>query len=365
MSNRIAIHYWKCDRPSAFFTLTNDRITNNELQEIEEFLKQKLRHRFGAEPFSLKKGGGQGNHLTYIAEYSDQTYFVRVENGPEGDDYMEIEAKVIDIVRGTGIPTPRVYAVDATRLDVPFSYQILEFSDYPDLNKIYKDGKLDLLRMGESIGENIAKWQSITPKGYGPFDPAVLREQHELRGLHRTYSEYYFLNWNKHLNFLVEDGFLTQTETSDLETLVSSYRQYLDLKMGCLVHKDLALWNILGSREEIKAFIDWDDTISGDPTDDLSLLACFHSGDVVAAAISGYQKIRTLPDHFFIRFWLHLLRNMIVKAVIRVGGGYFDRKSDFFLLGSGSTGSSLRDFTKQRIELACKGLQSLKQIKDL
>ena len=36
-----------------------------------------------------------------------------------------------------------------------------------------------------------------------------------------------------------------------------------------------------------------------------------------------------LPDEHRRRFWLHLLRNMIVKAVIRVGAGYFDRGADF------------------------------------
>jgi Ser/Thr protein kinase RdoA (MazF antagonist) len=29
---------------------------------------------------------------------------------------------------------------------------------------------------------------------------------------------------------------------------------------GCLVHKDLALWNILGTEREIAAFIDFDDS---------------------------------------------------------------------------------------------------------
>jgi Ser/Thr protein kinase RdoA (MazF antagonist) len=131
------------------------------------------------------------------------------------------------------------------------------------------------------------------------------------------------------------------------------------------VHKDLALWNILGESEEIKAFIDWDDTISGDPTDDLSLIACFHSGEIVNAMLEGYTTVKDLPDNFLPRFWLHLLRNMIVKAVIRVGADYFDRESDFFLIGSGSTGASLKMFTRQRIEIACLGLVNKIKIKDL
>ena len=55
-------------------------------------------------------------------------------------------------------------------------------------------------------------------------------------------------------------------------------------------------------------------------------------------------------------FWLHLLRNLLVKAVIRVGAGYFERDSQFFLIGSGSSGDDLRRFTKTRIETALNGL---------
>jgi hypothetical protein len=39
---------------------------------------------------------------------------------------------------------------------------------------------------------------------------------------------------------------------------------------------------------------------------------------------------------------LHLLRNTIVKAVIRVGAGSFDHDSRFFLVGAGSEGKAVR-----------------------
>ncbi|MFN7890956.1 MAG: hypothetical protein ACK5OC_11755, partial [Pirellula sp.] len=57
-------------------------------------------------------------------------------------------------------------------------------------------------------------------------------------------------------------------------------------------------------------------------------------------------------------FWLHLLRNMIVKAVIRVGAGYFDRGDGFFLIGTGGSGADLKRTTHARIALALRGLAS-------
>ena len=52
--------------------------------------------------------------------------FVRVEDGPERDDYIEVESRVLADVRALGIPAPRVFAVDASRQRVPFAWQVME-----------------------------------------------------------------------------------------------------------------------------------------------------------------------------------------------------------------------------------------------
>ena len=237
--------------------------------------------------------------------------------------------------------------------------------DFSDLNSIDKKEKLDQRSVGEQIGENIARWQAIKPNGFGPFDPFRLNVKNKLQGLHANYQDYFLLNWDRHLDFLVGRRFLSETEKDNLKNIVESHVPYLQIGQGCLVHKDLALWNILGSKDKIKAFIDWDDSICGDATDDLSLLACFHDWKFMESVLHGYQKVRELPDHFEVCFWLHLLRNMIVKAVIRVGAGYFDRQDDFFLIGSGSDGRTLETITHERIQLAYSGLTGNTKITDL
>jgi aminoglycoside phosphotransferase (APT) family kinase protein len=137
---------------------------------------------------------------------------------------------------------------------------------------------------------------------------------------------------------------------------IAEHAGLLELSEARLVHKDLALWNVLGTPTEIKAVIDWDDTIGGDPLDDLSLLACFHDAPTIARVVAGYETVRPLPPDYQRRFWLHLLRNMLFKAVIRVGAGYFDRTDGFFLIAAGSTGHSLREFTHARLMTALRGL---------
>ena len=44
--------------------------------------------------------------------------------------------------------------------------------DAPDLNLLLKAGTLDLPTIAEQIGAAIARWQTLEPAGFGPFDPA-------------------------------------------------------------------------------------------------------------------------------------------------------------------------------------------------
>ena len=179
---------------------------------------------------------------------------------------------------------------------------------------------------------------------------------------HARYEDYFRLRLDQHLSFLVERQFLNAEQRSDIERAIEEHQALLQLERSVLVHKDLALWNILGTRDAIAAFIDFDDAIGGDAMDDLSLLACFHDAAFLRRALAGYQSVRPLPGEHRRRFWLHLLRNMIVKAVIRVGAGYFERDSGFFLIGSGSSGSDLRAFTCARL---FKALQCLREDADI
>lgn len=173
------------------------------------------------------------------------------------------------------------------------------------------------------------------------------------------------LHLDRHLHFLATRGFLTADESADVAAEIARHHSLLALERSCLVHKDLALWNVLGSERHIAAFIDFDDAIAGDPMDDLSLLACFHDAKFLHHAFTGYESIRPLPAEHLRRFWLHLLRNMIVKAVIRVGAGYFDRTDGFFLIGSGSSGADLKAFTSARLNAALHGLRENRPIETL
>jgi aminoglycoside phosphotransferase (APT) family kinase protein len=358
---RAQIYYWKCDRPAAFHGTSG----HGDAAAIERALRPLLAARFDTSAVVLRPAAGQGNHLTFEAEIDGRAMFVRVEDGPEHDDYIEVESSVLGQVRALGVPAPRVHAVDASRVQVPFAWQVMDRIAQPDLNHWHKQGLLDLPHACKEIGAAVARWQTIEPAGFGPFNPIVLREEQRLAGFHARYEDYFRLHLETHLAFLEERGFISLEQTAGIEQAIGAHRELLQLDRACLVHKDLALWNILGSATEIAAYIDWDDTIAGDPMDDLSLLGCFHDGAALAAALCGYSSVRALPAQHGRRFWLHLLRNMVVKSVIRLGAGYFARGSSFFLIGAGGSGASLESFTRARLAAALRGLREYLPIESL
>ncbi len=351
--DRTHIYYWKCDRAAAFHGTEAERPAN-PLLEIQ--LRSALERRFPGVPLVLRPADGQGNHRTFRLTLGTQEAFARTEDGPERDNYFDVESLVLSELLQRGIPVPRVLACDCERKETPFAWQVLEYIPFPDLNQHYKQKTLCLEQLAEAIGEAVARWQDIRPSGYGPFSASEAHTRKRLTGLHTSYASYYTLNLQRHLDFLTARGFLPDTLAAAIIDALARHQDLLGMSPGCLVHKDLALWNILGSPQSIAAFIDWDDAISGDAMDDLSLLGCFYGAPVIERALTGYVRVRPLPEHYLRRFWLCLLRNMLVKAVIRVGAGYVKRNDSFFLIGSGSTGADLEAFTRARIGTALRGL---------
>lgn len=345
------IHYWKCDRPDAFHGIAR----SDAEERIRPVLQSLLASQFSCPTLTLAPAGGQGIHLTWTCRIHDTSLFVRVAHGLDSNAQLTVESALLAQLSQLNIPVPRVIAHDDSRKNVPFGWQVLELIPHPDLNHWHKQGLLHPHEIPFQIGRNIALWQSFQPREFGILE---LTPQGVLVGGHSSYRSYFELNLHRHLDFLHNHGFIATALRHRIIQTIETASPFLNLQQGVLVHKDLALWNILGSPKTIAAFIDFEDAISGDPTEDLALLACFHSSTFVKTAIQGFQTIKPLPSDFLRRFWLHLLRNMLVKSVIRLGAGYFNRTDSFFLINQGSSGSNLRTFTLSRISSALDGFEN-------
>jgi len=268
--SRRDIHYWKCDRPAAFH---GTRPRGNVDGQIAGQLQEELQRYFDTANVLMSPAAGEGNHLTWNAEVDGRPLLIRLR--PVLHAGLRLRC----------LPRPRALCVAG-----------LERIAAPDLNHWFKQGALDAAKLADDIGAAVATWQSISFGGFGVLESGVVdeagpseasgaREAGSLQGPHRRYADYFHLRLDDHLHFLTVRGFLTNA--AEIRAEIENHRSLLDLPQGCLVHKDLALWNILGSRDEIAAFIDFDDAISGDPMDDLSLLACFHDAFFLQRAFEG------------------------------------------------------------------------------
>lgn len=246
---RRGIYYWKCDRPAAFHGTQRER----DSSLIEPELRRLLCEEYPESVIDLRHGRGQGNHLTWEATIDRQCYFIRVENGPERDQHLKVESHVMECVRHCGVPTPKVHCVDVSRERVPFAWQMMDLVPFHDLNEECKQGRLNPLNVSYEIGAAIGRWQAVPVTGFGHFDPNEVRYHKHLKGYHESYREYFFLNWRRHLDYLTQKHFLSAAEVLAIINAVDSHEDLLSLTSGCLVHKDLAFWNILGTQQGIVA----------------------------------------------------------------------------------------------------------------
>jgi len=352
--DRFDIYYWKCDRAAAFHG-TSDY--ERDQTELTAALGAELRARFGDAVDDLAVSVGQGNHRTFTATLEGRKVFIRTEDGVEGDNYFAVEAAATRLVAARGVPVAETLAYDCARRS-GFAWQILPHLPYRDLNAYVKAGTLVWDGVAPAIGEAIARWQEVTAPGFGPFSAETARTTGELRALHPAYEAYYRLNLVKHLDYLVGHAFLARASAGRILAAIDRRADLLKLERGVLVHKDLAVWNILGTETEVKAFIDWDDCIMGDPMDDLSLMGVTAERTETRRILDAYASARGLCADAAPRFWLCWLRNILFKAVIRVGAGYFSKSGDgFFLIAGGGTGTSLEETTRRKIEQALMALE--------
>jgi aminoglycoside phosphotransferase (APT) family kinase protein len=354
---RTGIYYWKCDNPLPVEEklLYNDKY---QLADISPVVKEIFRRVYGCDPVEIENNGSGGNHYTYLVTLPDgKRYFLRADDGKGADDYMEAESAIMNEVRAAGIPCPHVHHQDTTLSIFPVRWQIMDIVDGRGLDHYHREGLLDVPKVGRQLGGYMARLHQLRYPGFGFVDTEHLRRTQGLRGLDATSADYFFKCLDRHLGFLVDHEFLSSAEAREIESLFDRHRALLDIGTGCLVHKDLAFWNIMGSPDNISAIVDWDDTILGDPADDIGILQCFHEGEVLDAVYEGYREVAPLPEPFVERTAIYMVRNLLWKAVIRTFMKYFDQSDQIFLHHQ-SHGGSLRHYTRNRLEQGIDILRS-------
>ena len=343
------IYYWKCDSPlgaadarQLFFKEKYAKI------DLAPLVNEAFAAWRGEKPLKIVPAGCDGNHFAYIVTLSDGSrFFFRGDDGLTGDDYMIAENFVLAEAGRRGLPVPRVHFSATGGPGRRMRYQVLDFMDFKPLNSYYKAGTLDIPAVAFQLGQHLRRLHEIKCDGFGFFNTELLQSGGALTGLWASYRDYFNTRLDEHLAYLDRHEIVGRSDVQNIRGILRDASALLDLARGALVHRDAALWNVLGTQTRVEAIIDWDDCVSGDPADDLGVLGCFHGDDFMLPLLEGYGAAAQ-DSSFQARIKLHTLRNLLWKAKLRHSLGYFDRDESFFLVNSSNAGS-LRQFTVDKI----------------
>ena len=354
---RTDIYYWKCDNP---LPIEQKRVYNDKYvkADISETVTAIATAFLSEPPGAVRHTNSEGNHYTYLVEHGGRTLFFRSDDGNVDDDYMLAERAAMEMASESGVPVPRLHACDVSLSRFPVRYQILEHIPWPDLNRHDQAGTLDRGAVGRQLGSILARLHGIELDGFGFFDTTALAATGRIVGLDASARNYFFKRLDTHLGYLRDVDFLSRDEIRRIEQLFARHDRLLDLDRGRMLHRDLAFWNLLGPVDRIRAVVDWDDVVSGDPADDLGIVRCFYDDDVWLALLDGYREIRPLPEDLEARVALYLTRNMLWKSMIRHYMGYFEMTGDFFILNP-ETAGGLEAATRKRLAMGIEGLERL------
>jgi aminoglycoside phosphotransferase (APT) family kinase protein len=354
---RTNIYYWKCDNPLPVKEklIYNDKYKLADITDIVEKIAIK---EFRKKPQKVISTGSSGNHYAYHIIYKNKTYFFRSDDGKIDDDYMDAEKVAIELAGKNGISVPKLYATDTSKKYFPVRYQIMEKVKGESMKVFYQNGSMDRNKTATQLGKELAKMHSIKVNKFGFFNTEKIREKGKIEGLDMSNEDYFNKKLDDHLSYLGKTKFLKVKEVDDIHKLINKNRKFLKLEKGRMVHKDIAFWNMVGTKSKINAIVDWDDVISGDPVDDLAVVRCFYDDDVFNPLIKSYFKYLEQPDDFYPKLWLYMIRNMLWKAVFRSFMKYFDFKEKVSLLTK-SGDPSLKQFTYNKLYFAVNELQKL------
>jgi len=188
---------------------------------------------------------------------------------------------------------------------------------------------------------------------YSPGD--VAWEEKELKGIDSSWKTYFEKCLKRHLSYLGKNNIFDRGILDQITTILAENADLLQLKSGSLLHRDFALWNILGSSDRITTLIDWDNAVIGDAADDIAIMNCFMDRAYMDHLLDAYSQTHPIDKTFNRRISFYTLRNMLWKTMIRHYMRYFDKDESFFLTKN-SEGISLKEFSILKITTAIKEL---------
>lgn len=350
---RHGIYYWKCDCPrpagerAAAFTAGKYHAGG-----IEQAVQDGCRQVLGSAPTAIAPLHCAGDHFAYRVACAGQDLLFRAAADATGDDYMLAEQALVAAAGRAGVPVPRILHTCA-EAGAPLRWQLMAFAAGDSWRDLHQTGRLDLPVVAAALGRLLRRLHAVPIDGFGFIDTAHLRATGAVRGLCRSYRDYVTCRLGDHLAYAAGHGLLDHPAAERAGALLARHAGLFARPAAVLVHRDPALWNLIGTPTAITALIDWDDAVGGDPADDLSILRCLHGRAVTDAVEAAYHAGAAAEPAFEARIRLHTLRNLLWKAQLRHQLGYFAAGAGHFIAAL-TPGLTLEQATRAKLAEALR-----------
>ena len=242
----------------------------------------------------------------------------------EGDSsarVMELEAALMASLRTRGFPIPGCEYRGVSRQGHARGVHLMENARAESLTAIDADEPRMLAALGE-VGRFLQRLHGVRGTGFGPI---VRVEGADLRGAHPHWDAFVLMRLDEHVASCEGIGAIARHEAADIVARFEGARPSLRAQQPALLHGDPGSHNFLVDESGIRAVIDWEDALLGDPLFDLASLCTFHPERRHSAIWSGYGIVLAPGNDAWERFWLYFLRIALAKTVHRHRFGYPDR----------------------------------------
>jgi aminoglycoside phosphotransferase (APT) family kinase protein len=227
-------------------------------------------------------------------------------------------------LQGMSVPGPAVRLVDVTCQRVPFEFAVHEKAQGQSLRDFDHDDALIAPHL-QRFAQMLARLHAVALEKYGWLDVQAPWAGDEARGLFDDWESYVRLRLSDHVDVCRRIGAVNDDEASRVHHYFDAVLSAAPKAVGSLLHGDPGNHNVYVDGANIRALLDWEDALVGDPLFDLALLAGFHPPRRHALIFDAYQQVRPFDADWQARFWLYFLRIALARTVHRFRFGVADR----------------------------------------
>jgi aminoglycoside phosphotransferase (APT) family kinase protein len=200
-----------------------------------------------------------------------------------------------------GIPAPEVIALDLSKSICPYHYIILTKIDgvplIDDWASFTEQQKADA---GRAAGRYLAMMHNIPLNGFGRLNFPKTRWIDHIEWFFAEYAP-----------IVLQRGIIDQRIYDRMRACIDNMRPIIDsVTIGRLVHSDYQFENLLHRDGKITGIIDFEWSLSGDPSWDFKLDEQWDSDCPGSASYisEGYASLRALPDDHVLRVSLYKIK---------------------------------------------------------